>query len=221
MALFFWLDVSSVVFTHLLRFLCTAVVQSHAYVMIFLKPVFFSFKNTPYLQMYAPPAALELNCVPEQHFRRRRRRRKVKDWAIALRECGVSDGMHTAGRETQARLFIRISFLPRQDIELAVFLLGFMASLYPRFMKMYLLHKMLFFCALFSWVVSDRKAPTRTPPFRYVFQTWPVPPRNRSTLSRSGLTHFTDLDPKLFCFVISHKVDDKHQDDGWWGIRDY
>lgn len=118
--------------------------------------------------MSAPPAAPELNCVPEQHSRRRRR--KVKYWAIALQECGVSDGMHTAGRETQARLFIRISFLPRQDIELAVFLLGFMASLYPRFMKMYLLYKMLFFSALLSCVVVDQNASTCTPPFRYVFK---------------------------------------------------
>lgn len=149
-----------------------------------------------------------------------RRRRKVKDWAIALWECGVSDGMHTAGRETQARLFVRISFLPRQDIELAVFLLGFMASLYPRVMKMYLLHKMLFFSAVLSWVVVDQNAPTRTPPFRYIFQSWPFPPWNRSTLSRSGLTHFTDLDPKLFSFIISHKVDDKDQDDSWLGTHD-
>lgn len=170
--------------------------------------------------MCAPQAALELNCIPEQHSRRRRR--KVKDRAIALRECRVSDGMHTDGRETQARLFIRISFLPRQHIELAVFLPGFMASLYPRVMKMYLLHKMLFFSALLSWVVVDHP-PHPHPPqiplppsLPLCFQTWPVPPWNRSKLSRSGLTHFTDLDPKWFCVIISHKVDDKHQNNRWY-----
>lgn len=150
--------------------------------------------------MCAPPAALELNCVPEQHSRRRR---KVKDWAIALWECGVSDGMHTAGRETQARLFIPISFLPRQDIELVVFLLGFMASLYPRFMKMYLLHKTaLFLCSAFMSGWGSKRTHTH-PSFPLRFQTWPVPPWTRSALSRSGLTYLTDLDPQLFCFIIS------------------
>lgn len=152
-----------------------------------------------------------LNWSPSAQPCWRRRRWKVRENRIeqfSFLECGASDGMHTAGWETQRRLFIRTSSLPlTQHKTHSVSPAGSWPHCTHALWKCICHTKCsFFFKALFHKQPStavNRKERPRAPLPSPTSPTWPVLSWSRSALSRSGLTHFRGLGPKLPPWMIT------------------